>query len=66
MIRAHGSTSGIVHLIDIHPSRKHVCVAGGSSGTVSVWDLLWQQQPFLLSIRGLEGSIRFLHAVSEC
>ncbi|KAI3909549.1 hypothetical protein MKW98_013966 [Papaver atlanticum] len=27
------------------------CVVGGSSGTVSVWDLLWQQQPILLSIR---------------
>ncbi|KAI3948016.1 hypothetical protein MKW92_047334 [Papaver armeniacum] len=41
--------SGIVHSIDIHPSRKHVCVAGGSSGTIFAWDLWWQQQPILLS-----------------
>ncbi|KAI7991666.1 Nuclear pore complex protein NUP43 [Camellia lanceoleosa] len=32
-IRAHGTTSGIVHSIDIHPSRKHTCILailGGS------------------------------------
>ncbi|KAL7193549.1 hypothetical protein ACSBR2_025204 [Camellia fascicularis] len=23
---AHGTTSGIVHSIDIHPSRKHTCI----------------------------------------
>ncbi|KAF7147870.1 hypothetical protein RHSIM_Rhsim03G0259500 [Rhododendron simsii] len=43
------TTSGIVHSIDIHPSRKHTCVAGGSSGTVFAWDLRWQQQPIILS-----------------
>ncbi|XP_010525799.1 PREDICTED: nuclear pore complex protein NUP43 [Tarenaya hassleriana] len=42
-------TSGIVHSVDIHPSRKHTCIAGGSSGTVFVWDLRWPQQPILLS-----------------
>jgi len=46
---ARGTTSGIVHSIDIHPSRKHTCVAGGSSGTVFAWDLRWQQQPIILS-----------------
>ncbi|XP_009791416.1 nuclear pore complex protein NUP43 [Nicotiana tabacum] len=45
----HGSTSGIVHSIDIHPSRKHTCLAGGSSGTVFAWDLRWQQQPIILA-----------------
>ncbi|XP_015080851.1 nuclear pore complex protein NUP43 [Solanum pennellii] len=44
-----GTTSGIVHSIDIHPSRKHTCLAGGSSGTVFAWDLRWQQQPIMLS-----------------
>ncbi|KAF6155002.1 hypothetical protein GIB67_035749 [Kingdonia uniflora] len=49
---AHGNTSGIVHSIDIHPSRKHVCVAGGSSGAVFAWDLRRQQQQILLSGSG--------------
>ncbi|XAR65563.1 hypothetical protein NMG60_11009723 [Bertholletia excelsa] len=44
-----GSTPGIVHSIDIHPSRKHTCLAGSSSGTVFAWDLRWQQQPISLS-----------------
>ncbi|KAL3532983.1 hypothetical protein ACH5RR_006504 [Cinchona calisaya] len=47
-----GATSGIVHSIDIHPSRKHTCLAGGSSGTVFAWDLRWQQQPIILSRAG--------------
>ncbi|XP_010907496.1 nuclear pore complex protein NUP43 [Elaeis guineensis] len=46
---ARGSLTGIVHSIDIHPSRKHICVVGGSSGTVFAWDLRLQQQPILLS-----------------
>ncbi|XP_058728577.1 nuclear pore complex protein NUP43 [Vicia villosa] len=45
-------TSGIVHSIDIHPSRKHTCLAGGSLGTVLAWDLRWQQQPIILSGAG--------------
>ncbi|KAK7265196.1 hypothetical protein RJT34_32812 [Clitoria ternatea] len=45
-------TSGIVHSIDIHPSRKHTCLAGGSLGTVFAWDLRWQQQPIILSGAG--------------
>lgn len=45
-------TSGIVHSIDIHPSRKHTCLAGGSLGTVFAWDLRWQQQPIVLSGAG--------------
>ncbi|CAJ2649633.1 nucleoporin NUP43-like protein [Trifolium pratense] len=44
--------SGIVHSIDIHPSRKHTCLAGGSLGTVLAWDLRWQQQPIILSGTG--------------
>ncbi|XP_058067803.1 nuclear pore complex protein NUP43 [Magnolia sinica] len=57
-----GSTSGIVHSIDIHPSRKHVCVVGGSSGTLFAWDLRWQQQPILLSGVGVDETT---HAASE-
>ncbi|XP_047167783.1 nuclear pore complex protein NUP43 isoform X1 [Vigna umbellata] len=45
-------SSGIVHSIDIHPSRKHTCLAGGSLGTVFAWDLRWQQQPIILSGAG--------------
>ncbi|RWR75409.1 nuclear pore complex protein NUP43 [Cinnamomum micranthum f. kanehirae] len=61
---AQGSKSGMVHSIDIHPSRKHVCMAGGSSGTVFAWDLRWQQQPVLLSGAGLDETIQPL-SVSE-
>ncbi|XP_062078478.1 nuclear pore complex protein NUP43 [Humulus lupulus] len=42
-------TSGIIHSIDVHPSRKHTCLAGGSLGTVFAWDLRWPQQPIILS-----------------
>ncbi|CAJ1944879.1 unnamed protein product [Sphenostylis stenocarpa] len=45
-------SSGIVHSIDIHPSRKHTCLAGGSLGSVFAWDLRWQQQPIILSGAG--------------
>ncbi|KAK1268726.1 hypothetical protein QJS04_geneDACA013632 [Acorus gramineus] len=45
--------AGIVHSIDIHPSRKHACVVGGSCGTVFSWDLRWPQQPVFLSGSGL-------------
>ncbi|KAL2482875.1 Nuclear pore complex protein [Forsythia ovata] len=44
-----GTTSGIVHSVDIQRSRKHTCLAGGSSGTVFAWDIRWQQQPIILS-----------------
>ncbi|XP_009137972.1 nuclear pore complex protein NUP43 [Brassica rapa] len=44
-----GKTSAVVHSIDIHPSRKHTCIAGGSSGTVFAWDLRWPKQPIVLS-----------------
>lgn len=53
---AQGSLTGMVHSIDIHPSRKHICVVGGSSGIVFAWDLRWQQQPILLSGVGLNGT----------
>ncbi|KAI3771921.1 hypothetical protein L6452_03093 [Arctium lappa] len=46
---AQGATSGVVHSIDIHPSRKHTCLAGGSYGTVFAWDLRRPQQPIILS-----------------
>ncbi|CAH1419353.1 unnamed protein product [Lactuca virosa] len=46
---AEGASSGVVHSIDIHPSRKHTCLAGGSYGTVFAWDLRRQQQPIILS-----------------
>ncbi|GMP36057.1 hypothetical protein CsSME_00008292 [Camellia sinensis var. sinensis] len=60
---AHGTTSGIVHSTDIHPSRKHTCIAGGSSGTVFAWDLRWQQQPIVLS--GVAAGEFQSHSLSE-
>ncbi|KAL7224397.1 hypothetical protein ACSBR1_025786 [Camellia fascicularis] len=60
---AHGTTSGIVHSIDIHPSRKHTCITGGSSGTVFAWDLRWQQQPVVLS--GVAAGEFQSHSLSE-
>ncbi|KAJ1433569.1 WD40/YVTN repeat-like-containing domain superfamily [Sesbania bispinosa] len=48
-------TAGIVHSIDIHPSRKHTCLAGGSMGTLFAWDLRWQQQPIILAGAGNTG-----------
>uniref|UniRef100_A0A0D3DH33 GTD-binding domain-containing protein n=2 Tax=Brassica oleracea var. oleracea TaxID=109376 RepID=A0A0D3DH33_BRAOL len=52
-----GKTSAIVHSIDIHPSRKHTCIAGGSSGTVFAWDLRWPKQPIVLSGVGASEGI---------
>ncbi|XP_068647966.1 nuclear pore complex protein NUP43-like [Aristolochia californica] len=49
-----GSKSGIVHSVDIHPSRKHMCVVGASSGTVFAWDIRRPQQPILLAGVGLD------------
>ncbi|KAL8096209.1 nuclear pore complex protein NUP43 [Apium graveolens] len=58
-----GNNSGIVHSIDIHPSRKHTCLAGGSSGTVFTWDIRWPQQPIVLSGVGqADASARSLSA----
>ncbi|KAF2918896.1 hypothetical protein DAI22_08g094000 [Oryza sativa Japonica Group] len=51
-----GIVTGMVHSIDIHPSRKHICVVGGSSGTIFAWDLRWPQQPIPLSGLGLNGT----------
>ncbi|CAN7119717.1 unnamed protein product, partial [Brassica rapa subsp. narinosa] len=52
-----GKTSAVVHSIDIHPSRKHTCIAGGSSGTVFAWDLRWPKQPIVLSGVGASEGI---------
>ncbi|XP_020107523.1 uncharacterized protein LOC109723504 [Ananas comosus] len=54
--RGRGNVTGIVHSIDIHPSRKHICIVGGSSGTLFAWDLRWQQWPILLSGVCLNGT----------
>ncbi|CAM6102806.1 unnamed protein product [Calypogeia fissa] len=43
------SGTGGVNCIDIHPSRKHLCVVGGSGGAVYAWDLRWQQEPVALA-----------------
>ncbi|KAK7329893.1 hypothetical protein VNO77_24074 [Canavalia gladiata] len=42
-------SAGMVHSIDIHPSRKHTCLVGGSLGTVFAWDLRSPKQPIVLS-----------------
>ncbi|KAK6944311.1 hypothetical protein RJ641_025413 [Dillenia turbinata] len=52
----HGGNSGIVHSVDIHPSRKHTCLAGGSAGTIFAWDLRWPQQQIFLSGVGMNES----------
>ncbi|XP_037447597.1 nuclear pore complex protein NUP43-like [Triticum dicoccoides] len=53
-----GVATGMVHSIDIHPSRKHVCVVGGSSGTIFAWDLRCAQQPIPLSGVGLDETVQ--------
>ncbi|KAK4265422.1 hypothetical protein QN277_026477 [Acacia crassicarpa] len=58
-------TAGIVHSIDIHPSRKHTCLAGGSLGTLFAWDLRWQQQPIILSRGGTAAGNNEVPLVSE-
>ncbi|CAI8612135.1 unnamed protein product [Vicia faba] len=58
-------TSGIVHSINIHPSRKHTCLAGGSLGTVLAWDLRWQQQPIILSGAGNGAGNTAVQSISE-
>ncbi|GAQ90182.1 hypothetical protein KFL_006090080 [Klebsormidium nitens] len=35
--------------MDVHPSRKYLCVVGGASGAVLMWDLRWQRQPLVLA-----------------
>ncbi|MCO5553517.1 hypothetical protein L7F22_007039 [Adiantum nelumboides] len=40
--------NGFIHAVDVHPSRKHVCVVGGSDGCVLAWDLRWQKEPIQL------------------
>eukprot|EP01018_Ginkgo_biloba_P013956 Gb_37942 [translate_table: standard] len=56
-----GSTTGMIHSIDVHPSRKHVCVVGGSSGSLFAWDLRWQQEPIPLA--GIGSSNRQIAGV---
>ncbi|KAL8254806.1 hypothetical protein R6Q59_033027 [Mikania micrantha] len=51
---ANVASSGIVHSIDIHPSRKHTCVAGGSYGSVFAWDVRRPHQSIVLS--GIDNS----------
>ncbi|EEF33984.1 conserved hypothetical protein [Ricinus communis] len=58
-----GMSSGIIHSIDIHQSRKYTCLAGGSSGTVFAWDLRWKDQPIVLS--GVELNDTATHSLSE-
>ncbi|KAJ4839778.1 hypothetical protein Tsubulata_026573 [Turnera subulata] len=58
-----GRSSGVIHSIDIHPSRKHTCLAGGSAGTVFAWDLRMQQQPIILS--GAQSSDTMTQSLSE-
>lgn len=63
--RIQEKASGIVHSIDIHPSRKHTCLAGGSSGTIFAWDLRRQQQPIILSGVGMGEGVTSLVSESE-
>ncbi|GBG61632.1 hypothetical protein CBR_g22430 [Chara braunii] len=38
----------MMHCIDVHPSRRHICAVGCSGGSVVAWDLRWQQEPLVL------------------
>ncbi|GLU10293.1 hypothetical protein SLE2022_271110 [Rubroshorea leprosula] len=58
-----GKTSGIVHSVDIPPSSKHTCLAGGSSRIVFAWDLQIPQQP--ISLSGTETGGATIHLFSE-
>lgn len=58
-----GKTPGIIHSVDVHPSRKHTCLVGGSSGVVFAWDLRNPQHPIILS--GVETGWSTNHPVSE-
>ncbi|GKV18119.1 hypothetical protein SLEP1_g28540 [Rubroshorea leprosula] len=58
-----GKTSGIVHSVDIPPSRKHTCLAGGSSRIVFALDLRIPQQP--ISLSGTETGGATIHLLSE-
>ncbi|KAK4757304.1 hypothetical protein SAY87_007431 [Trapa incisa] len=60
---AQGRASGIIHSIDIHPSRKHTCLAGGSLGTIFAWDLRWQHEPIIFSESRI--GVGSKHSVSE-
>ncbi|XP_073289604.1 nuclear pore complex protein NUP43 [Primulina huaijiensis] len=51
-----GTTSGIVHSVDIHPSRKYTCLAGGSSGTLFAWDIRSPKESTILSSVGLNDA----------
>ena len=31
----------------VHPSRQHLCVTGGTAGEVAVWDLRFSQRPVM-------------------
>ncbi|CAI9098590.1 OLC1v1035267C1 [Oldenlandia corymbosa var. corymbosa] len=60
-----GSTSRIIHSIDIHSSRKHTCLAGGSLGMVFAWDIRWQNQPIILSGAGTAANSAYTPCESE-
>ncbi|KAL2635998.1 hypothetical protein R1flu_007477 [Riccia fluitans] len=47
--------TGGVNCIDVHPSRKHLCVIGGSEGYVYAWDLRWQQAPIPLNGHAMQN-----------
>ncbi|CAM8959951.1 hypothetical protein QQ045_003062 [Rhodiola kirilowii] len=60
-----GAASGILHSVDIHPSRKDICLAGGSSGVVFAWDLRRPKQPIILSQSGLNDNDSHVPCESE-
>uniref|UniRef100_A0A7N0SWK5 Nuclear pore complex protein NUP43 n=1 Tax=Kalanchoe fedtschenkoi TaxID=63787 RepID=A0A7N0SWK5_KALFE len=60
-----GASSGMVHSVDIHSSRKDICLAGGSSGVVFAWDLRRPQQSIILSQSELNENESHLPCESE-
>ncbi|XP_024377360.1 nuclear pore complex protein NUP43 isoform X2 [Physcomitrium patens] len=46
---------GSIHTVDVHQSRKHLSVVGGSGGTVLAWDLRRQNELHSLAGRGCKS-----------
>ncbi|EPS74027.1 hypothetical protein M569_00727 [Genlisea aurea] len=57
-----GAASGSVHSIDIHTSRKHTCLAGGTGGTLFAWDIRAPKEPVLLSRPGGDTTKPFIES----
>ena len=51
IMRAQG-TERQIHCVAVHPSRPHLAATGSSRGTVTVWDLRFQDEPARHALAG--------------